>query len=327
LRQDVVSFVHDQLSKNSRQAHGVDNRAGLKHSAVSWGTGRAVARIPRIQGSGTHRSGQGAYGNMCRKGHMAFPLHVWRRWHRKVNLNQKRHALASSLAATTVLPLVQARGHRVNDVPQLPLVLDNEVNKIQKTKDAVALLQRFGCYEDVERVQKGKIIRAGKSKARGNRYRQKKGPLFVVDDDAQSLVRALRNIPGVDTIHVSRLNIRLLAPGGQLGRFTVFTQGAISKLGAEFGNVNGGSLRKGYRLRREVLSNPDISAIINSDEIQSILKDKKKNVVLHPRQKKNPLKNKDLMDKLNPFQAKIRTEKKKKIVKDKKKGVDHKKRV
>lgn len=106
LRQDVVSFVHDQLSKNSRQAHGVDNRAGLKHSAVSWGTGRAVARIPRIQGSGTHRSGQGAYGNMCRKGHMAFPLHAWRRWHRKVNLNQKRHALASSLAATTVLPLI-----------------------------------------------------------------------------------------------------------------------------------------------------------------------------------------------------------------------------
>lgn len=74
LRQDIVRFVHDNLSKNNRQAHGVDNRAGLKHSAKSWGTGRAMARIPRIAGSGTHRSGQGAYGNMCRKGHMAFPL-------------------------------------------------------------------------------------------------------------------------------------------------------------------------------------------------------------------------------------------------------------
>lgn len=112
----------------------------------------------------------------------------------------------------------------------------------------------------------------------------------------------MRNIPGVDTVHVSRLNIRLLAPGGQLGRLTVFTQGALQKLGAEFGNVNGGSIRKNFRLKREVITNPDINAIINSDEIQSVLRDKKKNVVLHPRQKKNPLKNKDLMDKLNPFQ-------------------------
>lgn len=57
LRQDIVTFVHNSLAKNTRQAHGVDHRAGLKHSALSWGTGRAVARIPRIKGSGTHRSG------------------------------------------------------------------------------------------------------------------------------------------------------------------------------------------------------------------------------------------------------------------------------
>lgn len=63
------------------------------------------------------------------------------------------------------------------------------------------------------------------------------------------------------------MNIRLLAPGGQLGRFTVFTQGALSKLGAEFGNFNGCTVRKGYRLKREMIRNPDIAAIINSDEI------------------------------------------------------------
>lgn len=227
LRQDIVQFVHSSLSKNTRQAHGVDNRAGLKHSAESWGTGRAVARIPRIQGSGTHRSGQGAYGNMCRKGHMAFPLQTWRRWHRKVNLNEKRHALASALSGTTCLPLVLARGHRISQVPQLPLVIDAEANKIAKTKEAEKMLEKLGCLEDIQRVRDGKTIRAGVGKARGNRYRLKKGPLVVVDDDGQNLVRALRNIPGVDTVHVSRLNIRLLAPGGQLGRFTIFTQGAL----------------------------------------------------------------------------------------------------
>jgi large subunit ribosomal protein L4e len=57
----------------------------MKHSAESWGTGRAVARIPRISGSGTSRAGQGAFGNQCRKGRMSHPLKSYRRWHRKVN--------------------------------------------------------------------------------------------------------------------------------------------------------------------------------------------------------------------------------------------------
>jgi len=87
IRNDIVQFVHTNMSKNRRQAHAVNRKAGKKHSAISWGTGRAVARIPRISGSGTSRSGQGAFGNMCRKGHMFAPLKVWRRWHRKINQN------------------------------------------------------------------------------------------------------------------------------------------------------------------------------------------------------------------------------------------------
>lgn len=38
--------------------------SGHQTSAESWGTGRAVARIPRVRGGGTHRSGQGAFGNV-----------------------------------------------------------------------------------------------------------------------------------------------------------------------------------------------------------------------------------------------------------------------
>ncbi len=93
--------------------------------------------------------------------------------------------MASAISATAVLPLIQARGHKINKVPQLPLVLDNEVNNVQKTKEAVALLKRFGCYEDVERVISGKIIRAGVSKIRGKKYRVKKGPLVVVNDEGE----------------------------------------------------------------------------------------------------------------------------------------------
>lgn len=319
IRNDIVQFVHDNLSKNTRQAQGVDPRAGMKHSAESWGTGRAAARIPRIGGSGTSRSGQGAFGNMCRKGRMSFPLHVWRRWHRKVNLRQRRHALASALAASSVWGLVNARGHRINNLPQLPLVLDNQVNQISKTKEAVSLLKAFGLYEDVERVMKAKALRPGRGKMRNRRFKKRRGPLVVVDDEAQALIRALRNIPGVDVLNVNRLNIRNLAPGGQLGRLLVFTEGALAELKQQFGSLRGsGTVRKNYLLRREVVSNPDIGQIINSDEVQRALRDKKKNKVLHVRQKKNPFKNKNQMDFLNPFNKELREQRQKGASKTKK---------
>merc|ERR1712125_27497 len=127
VRNDLVSFVHDQLSKNTRQAYAVFVKAGHQTSAESWGTGRAVARIPRIAGSGTHRSGQAAFGNMCRKGRMFAPLKTWRRWARRVNNKHKRHAVVSAIAASGVTPLVLARGHKIQNIPQCPLVVDNNV--------------------------------------------------------------------------------------------------------------------------------------------------------------------------------------------------------
>ena len=72
LRPDIVQFVHSNMNKNRRQAYAVNIYAGKNVVAESWGTGRAVARIPRVGGGGTSRSGQGAFGNMCRGGELAF---------------------------------------------------------------------------------------------------------------------------------------------------------------------------------------------------------------------------------------------------------------
>merc|ERR1712080_732470 len=63
-----------------------------------------------VRGGGTHRSGQGAFGNMCRGGHMFAPTKVYRRWHRKVNVAQKRYAICSAIAATGVPALLMAKG-------------------------------------------------------------------------------------------------------------------------------------------------------------------------------------------------------------------------
>jgi len=112
VRIDVVHHVHRDIAKNRRQAYGVSAAAGHQTSAESWGTGRAVARIPRVPGGGTHRAGQGAFGNMCRGGRMFGPTKTYRRWHRKVNKNQRRYAIVSALAASSSTALVLARGHR-----------------------------------------------------------------------------------------------------------------------------------------------------------------------------------------------------------------------
>jgi len=151
IRNDLVHFVHSNLAKNRRQGHAVFVHAGQEHSAESWGTGRAVARIPRIGGSGTSRSGQATFGNMCRKARMFAPLKIWRKWHRRVNITQRRHAVAAALAASACTPLVMARGHHVSNVPELPLVIDSL--EMKNTKSLVSALNNFGVGDDLNKVR------------------------------------------------------------------------------------------------------------------------------------------------------------------------------
>jgi large subunit ribosomal protein L4e len=298
IRTDIVNFVHTNISKNRRQGHAVNYEAGMKHSAESWGTGRAVSRIPRVGGSGTSRSGQGAFGNMCRKGRMFAPIRIWRKWHRKSNLKQKKFAIATSLAASAILPLVQARGHRVDAVPEFPLVVDNSVEAIERTKEAVRFLRDIGAWADVKKVASTVRVRAGLGKLRNRRYRTRRGPLVVYSGKNVPLLRALRNVPGVETVHVSRLNLLQLAPGGHVGRFTIWTEGAFRELNNIFGTHKNPS--SNFTLPVHEVTNPDLARVINSNEIQSVIRNAKVSRPQHEAVKKNPLTNKEAQDTLNP---------------------------
>jgi large subunit ribosomal protein L4e len=339
IRLDIVNEAHKNISKNRRQGHAVNYKAGMKHSAESWGTGRAVSRIPRVGGSGTHRSGQGAFGNMCRKGRMFAPIRIWRRWHRKVNIKQKRYATASALAASAILPLVQSRGHRVNEVPELPLVVDNKVEGIERTKEAVQFLKDIGAYPDVKKVVDTIGVRAGLGKLRNRRYRSRRGPLIVYNGENVPLLRAVRNIPGVETLHVSRLNLLQLAPGGHVGRFIIWTADAFRALDKIFGSHRyAGIQKKGFTLPHEAVTNPDLARVINSDSVQSAIRHAHtRQQVHHHIQKKNPLNNAKAMHDLNPNaeivrkqEAKVNEENRKKreeILKSKRKLPAEEKKV
>ena len=241
IRPDIVRQVHTGLAKNKRQPYAVKFEAGMQSSAESWGTGRAVSRIPRVPGGGTHRAGQGAFGNMCRGGRMFSPTKVWRRWHRKININQKRYAVVSALAASALPSLVMARGHKIEkvpaccawtrpaamqtsqrdssahhiyllksfmhaQVPEIPLVVDDSSESITKTSKAVQILKSVGAYEDAQKAKDSKNVRRGKGKMRNRRYVNRKGPLVIYGND-NGIAKAFRNLPGVDTAPVSALNL------------------------------------------------------------------------------------------------------------------------
>jgi len=263
------------MAKNKRQAYAVSKYAGHQTSAESWGTGRAVARIPRVAGGGTHRSGQGAFGNMCRGGRMFAPTKTWRRWHRKISVNQRRFALVSALAATAIPALVLARGHRIDQVPEVPLVVDNKVlDTIDKTSKAISFLKNINAFADVEKVKDSRKVRTGKGKLRNRRYVQRRGPLLVYNQTSP-LVKAFRNIPGVELASVTRLNLLDLAPGGHLGRFVIWTKDAFEQLDKLYGTQKrAASLKAHYKLPRPILHNAEIGRIINSDEVQSVLRNK-----------------------------------------------------
>lgn len=293
IRSDVVQYVHTNMAKNSRQAYSVALLSGMQSSAASWGTGRAVSRIPRVPGGGTHRSGQGAFGNMCRGGRMFAPTKVWRKWHRKVPLQQKRYAVTSALAASALPALVMARGHDIEDVAEVPLVVENSVESMGKTSGAVKMLKKLGAYDDVERAKASRKIRAGKGKMRNRRFVQRRGPLIVYDSD-EGIVKAFRNLPGVDICQVDRLNLLQLAPGGHIGRFCVWTEAAMKKLDSIYADT-----KKNFAVPKGIMANSDVARIINSDEIQSIVRPIAERRMWIPR-KKNPLKNNEELFKLNP---------------------------
>ncbi|KAK9277111.1 hypothetical protein L1049_006650 [Liquidambar formosana] len=297
----IVNFVHSNISKNSRQPYAVSRRAGHQTSAESWGTGRAVSRIPRVPGGGTHRAGQGAFGNMCRGGRMFAPTRIWRRWHRKINVNQKRHAVVSAIAASAVPSLVLARGHRIESVPELPLVVSDSAEAVEKTSAAIKVLKQIGAYPDAEKAKDSHSIRPGKGKMRNRRYISRKGPLIVYGTEGTKIVKAFRNIPGVEVANVERLNLLKLAPGGHLGRFIIWTKSAFEKLDSIYGSFEKPSeKKKGYVLPRPKMVNADLSRIINSDEVQSVVRPIKKEVKRAPL-KKNPLKNLNTLLRLNPY--------------------------
>jgi len=223
-RPDLIKEAVRVFQLNRVQPHGVDPMAGMRRVAESWGPGHGISKmVPRIG----HTS-RGAIIPSTVGGRAGHPPTTQKVWKRKMNVKMRRLAKYSALSMTANKVMVSKRGHRFSEDITLPIVVEDEFEKISTVKEAIKVLKNLGVYEDIERASERRI-RGGKGKRRGRRYKRKKSVLIVVSNK-ENVVKGFRNLPGVDIVTPRELNAEVLAPGTHAGRLAIFTESAIKEI-------------------------------------------------------------------------------------------------
>ncbi len=233
VRTDLIRRVVHALQRNRQQPYGASEEAGMRHS--SWVSkrrrdyrtsyGKGISRVARKIHSrrGTQFNWVGAFSPQTVGGRRAHPPKPEKMRVQKLNIKERRKAIRSALAATLQRELALARGHKLPE--EYPFVLDAPMEKASHSKEVQQVLHALGFGAELQRASVKKV-RAGKGTMRGRKYKKKKSILLVVSEPCP-LQHAARNLPGVDIVPVSALNAELLAPGGQPGRCTLFTENAL----------------------------------------------------------------------------------------------------
>ena len=236
---DLIKTAVEVANLSRKHPYGSDPRAGKKSAAklsrrrrkykTSYGFG--ISRVPRkvLSKSGTRFNWVGAFAPGTVGGRRAHPPKSFKIITKKLNDKEKRKALLSALAATMNKESVKRNGYVVPE--SYPFALDQSVESINKTKDAIKALSMLGFSGELKRASIKKI-RAGKGKSRGRKYRKKRSLLVVVSEGV-AINRAIRNIPGVEVVSAASLSISDLAPASRGGRLTLFTKPAVEILASK----------------------------------------------------------------------------------------------
>ncbi len=237
VREDLIRRAVLAGQSRRRQPYGVDPMAGKRTSAHYHGyrrhrytmMGREMARMPRLHGKTVpFLNFRARFAPHTVKGREAHPPLVEKIWKQKINDKERKKAIASAIAATAIKELISKRGHKVDGLNIFPIIIDDSIQKIKKTKELVDFLEKIGLEKELDRI-KEKKIRAGKGKMRGRKYKKKIGPLFVITVD-QGIGKAVNNLSGCHVCRVENLSAEYLAPGAMPGRLAIFTKSAVEKL-------------------------------------------------------------------------------------------------
>ncbi|SFR93825.1 LSU ribosomal protein L4P [Halomicrobium zhouii] len=219
VRPDLIGRAVRAAQANRKQDYGSDEYAGLRTPAESHGSGRGMAHVPR-------ENGQARRVPQAVSGRRAHPPKAEKDQSLDLNTKERQLATRSAIAATADAELVADRGHQFDDGLDLPLVVSDDFEDLEKTQEVVDVLEALGVDADIERADETKI-KAGQGKSRGRKYRRPSSILFVTSEEPST---AARNLAGADVTTAREVNAEDLAPGALPGRLTVWTQSALSEV-------------------------------------------------------------------------------------------------
>ncbi len=206
-----------------RQKYGSSPLAGTRRVGHTTKPGLGISRMPRLSGGSRVVGISSAVG-----GKSAHSPRSTKNMYVKINEKERKIARFSAIALTASVKAVQERGHKINSETVLPIVVEDSISNIKKTKDAISLMKALGIYDDILRAKEGKHIRAGRGKMRGRRYKMPKSVLIVSANKDD--LSAFKSLPGVDTASPDSLSLKKLAPGGNGGRLTIYTKSALQTM-------------------------------------------------------------------------------------------------
>ena len=236
IRKDLIQRAVEVIESNNRQSYGAKEGAGMRASAelsrrrkdYRGSYGHGISRVPRkiMSRNGTRMNWVGAFAPGTVGGRKAHPPKAEKILKKLMNDKERKKAIRSALSACFDKKLVKENGYIAPE--NYPFLIDNGFESLEKTKDVKIALESIGLKDELKRTSIRKI-RAGKGKLRGRKYKTKKGPLFVVSKDCK-LSRSSSNILGVEIVTIKNINCKLLAPGKNPGRLTLFSENSIKQL-------------------------------------------------------------------------------------------------
>jgi len=234
VRDDI--FKKAVISETSlfRQRKGADPLAGKKQVInvskkrkgfrTTYGSGGSRTPKKSMWGRGTQHRFVGAFAGMTRGGRKAHAPKSEKILFKNLNNREWMKALKVGFVASLDSKLVEENGQHVPKT--YPMVLDNSIEKISKTKEFMEILSKIGFSQEVERTQIKKI-RAGKGTMRNRTYKVKRGPLVVVSSFEAPLLKAARNVLGFEVITTDVIMASDFGMDVVPGRAVLFTKEAF----------------------------------------------------------------------------------------------------
>lgn len=212
IRKDIIAKALRSIV--TRQPYGTYILAGkevsasgkVKHARRAYKTayGSGISRVPRktMSGRGVRHTRVGAFIPGTRGGREAHPPKIEKIWTGMVNKKEKKIAFNSLIASTASEKELNKTYPKIDfSKLNLPLVVEDKITNIEKTKQLKELLSKI----------------LGNAKSLLN-----KNPILIVSEKPLK-----RKYTFVDSTKAEELNIQTLAPSGRL---VVYTEGALEKL-------------------------------------------------------------------------------------------------